>query len=224
MCHTSCIVFGVLNLRKEDIQGKRVIEIGSYDVNGSLRSIIESLEPAEYIGVDIVEGPCVDEVCSAEDVLERFGSESFDVVISTEVMEHVKDWQKVISNIKKICKENGIIFITTRSYGFPYHPTPTDYWRFEKKDMQTIFSDCEILKLENDKEFPGVLIKARKSKKFNEKDLSNYELYNIIVGKRINKVTDKDFRNFHFFKISLIEKSRIFKNNILEKSLKIFIK
>jgi hypothetical protein len=90
--------------------------------------------------------------------------------------------------------------------------------------MKTIFCDCEILKLENDKEFPGVLIKARKSKEFNEKDLSNYELYNIIVGKRINKVTDKDFRNFHFFKISLIEKSRIFKNNILEKSLKIFIK
>lgn len=210
MCHISCIVFGTLNLKEEDIKGKRVIEIGSYDVNGSFRSIVESLEPSEYVGIDIVEGSCVDEVCSAEDVLERFGSESFDVVISTEVIEHVRDWQKVISNIKKICKENGIILITTRSYGFIYHPTPADYWRFEKEDIENIFPDFEILKLEKDKELPGVFLKARKPEEFNEKELSNYELYNIVVDKRVSKITDNDFKNLHYFKISLKEKLRLF--------------
>ncbi|MGZ7118335.1 MAG: class I SAM-dependent methyltransferase [Methanobacterium sp.] len=217
MCHVSCIVFGVLNLRDEDIKGKKVIEIGSYDVNGSLRSIIESLEPAEYMGVDIIEGPCVDEVCSVEDLLDRFENESFDVVISTEVIEHVKDWQKAISNIKKICKKDGIIFLTTRSYGFPYHPTPTDYWRFEKEDMKQIFSDCEILNLEDDNEFPGVLIKARKPEEFLEEDLTNYKLYSVILDKRTSKISDEDYKNLHFIKINLKERFRLFKNHFMEK-------
>ncbi len=217
MCHVSCIVFGVLNLREEDIKGKKVIEIGSYDVNGSLRSIIESLQPAEYMGVDILEGPCVDEVCGVEDLLERFDEESYDLVISTEVIEHVGDWQKAISNIKKVCKENGIIFLTTRSYGFPYHPTPTDYWRFEKEDMEKIFSDFEILNLDHDREFPGVLIKVRKPEGFREEDLSNHELYSMILDKRTDKITDKHYKNLHFVKINLKERFRLFKNQLMDK-------
>jgi len=53
MCHVSCIVFGVKNLTKKEINNKKVIEVGSYDVNGSLRPIIELFKPKEYIGVDI---------------------------------------------------------------------------------------------------------------------------------------------------------------------------
>ncbi len=209
MCHISCIVFGVLNLKEEDIKGKKVIEVGSYDVNGSFRKVVESLGSAEYVGIDIAEGPCVDVVCSAEDALETFGTESFDVVISTEVIEHVRDWQKVISNLKNLCKKEGIIFITTRSYGFIYHPTPNDFWRYEKKDIENIFSDCEILAIESDKEFPGVLLMARKPEDFRENDLSNYKLYNIITNKKMAEITDDDFKNLHYFKISLKENLRL---------------
>jgi len=208
MCHGTCVIFGVLNLSKEDIKGKKVIEIGSCDVNGSLRSFFESLEPEEYVGIDLEEGPCVDIICNAEEVLDRFGPESFDVIISTEVIEHVKDWQKVISNIKGICKKGGVMLITTRSYGFPYHPTPTDFWRYERGDMEEIFADCEIKNLEIDKEFPGVFIKSKKSEEFVEKDLSNYKLYSMITGTRKYKISDRDFKNFHFIKMNLRDKIR----------------
>lgn len=215
MCHPSCIVFGAINLKKEDVEGKKVIEIGSYDVNGSIRSIIESLNPAEYVGVDLEEGPGVDLVCSAEEVLNCFNEEAFDVVISTEMIEHVLDWKKVISNIKKICKPDGIILITTRSYGFPFHPSPTDYWRFEYEDMETIFSDCEILVLEKDQEFPGVFIKARKPVKFNENDLTNHKLYSIITNRKETNITSKDFKNWHYRRICLKEKIKMSLVNIL---------
>lgn len=208
MCHGTCVVFGVLNLTKDDIEGKKVIEIGSYDVNGSLRSFFESLNPETYLGIDIEKGPCVDEVCNAEEVLNRFSPESFDVVISTEVIEHVKDWQRVISNMKQICKKGGVILITTRSLGFPYHPTPTDFWRYEKNDLEIIFSDCEILSLETDKEFPGVFIKVKKPETFIEKDISSYKLYNMITGTRKTKLTSEDFKNFHFIKMTLREKAK----------------
>ena len=107
MCHASCITFGAVNLYPEEVKGKRIIEVGSQDVNGSLRPIIESWKPAEYIGVDLVEGSGVDVICDAEEIVERFGRESFDVVISTEVLEHVRDWRKVLSNIKNICRPGG---------------------------------------------------------------------------------------------------------------------
>lgn len=205
MCDVQCIVFGSLNLTRIDVEGKRIIDIGSYDFNGSLRPIVEFLNPLEYVGIDIQEGPGVDMVCSAEDVLKYFGPESFDIVISTEMIEHVKDWKTVLSNFKNICKVGGIIIITTRSYGYPYHPHP-DFWRFQKEDMENIFSDCEIVAMETDKEFPGVLIKVIKPFNFVENDLTDYKLYNIITDKRVAEINENDFKKWHFIKISSKEK------------------
>lgn len=207
MCHISCIIFGAKTLTKEEIKGKKVIEIGSYEVNGSLRPLIESWNPSKYVGVDIEKGPGVDIVCNAENIVEKFGKNSFDIVVSTELLEHVKDWRKVISNIKNVCKPNGVILITTRSYGYPYHAYPYDFWRYEIGDMKEIFSDCKILNLEQDFQLPGVVTKLKKPNKFVEKDLSDYELYSIVANKRAKKITDKDFQSFYFR--SLIIKDKI---------------
>lgn len=69
MCDMNCIKWGAKNLSREEVLGKRVIEVGSYDVNGSLPYIAELLGPAAYIGVDVVKGPGVDIVCSAENLV-----------------------------------------------------------------------------------------------------------------------------------------------------------
>jgi len=198
MCHKSCINFGQKNLSVDEIKEKRVIDIGSYNVNGSLKKTVKALYPAEYIGVDIEEGPDVDIVCDAENLAKKFGKESFDVVISTEMLEHVRDWKKVISNIKKICKSEGIILLTTRSYGFDYHAYPYDYWRYEVKDMENIFSDCEILTINDDDEKNGVLVKVKKPENFIEKDLSNYELYSIVANKRVKDIKNQDFNTIYY--------------------------
>lgn len=218
MCHSSCIVFGALNLKKVDVEGKKVIEVGSNDVNGSIRSIVTSLNPTEYVGVDLMDGPGVDLICRVEELFNCFEKNSFDLVISTEMLEHVQDWKKAISNIKKICKPGGIIRITTRSYGFPYHPSPEDFWRFELEDMEQIFSDCEILSLERDREFSGVFIKVKKPLKFIENDLSDFKLYNIITNRREIEVTKKHYRSWHYIKIN----SREHLKNSLIKILRFF--
>ena len=186
MCHASCLAFGKIALTKREIQGKRVLEVGSRDVNGSLRPAIELWKPAEYIGIDIRAGRGVDLVCDANDLVERFGRGQFDVVICTELFEHVEDWRNVISNIKQVCLPGGIILITTRSFGFPRHAYPCDFWRFELSDIEYIFADCDILLLQKDKDkrFPGVFLKARKPNNFIERDLSNHKLYSMISGTR----------------------------------------
>ena len=195
MCNAYCILFGAMNLQPEEVQGKKVLEVGSYDTNGSLRPLIESYRPAQYTGVDIQNGPGVDVICKAEDILEVFGKESFDVIISTELLEHIRDWRKAISNFKDVCKIDGIIFVTTRSHGCPYHGHPYDFWRYEIDDMKRIFSDCTIEKLEKDP-LSGVFAKMRKPQKFVVRDLSDYKLYSILLNQRVREIHEKDIQRY----------------------------
>ncbi len=215
MCSINCILFGARNLGSDEITGKKTLEIGSCDVNGSLRPFVESRKPAEYIGIGIVPGPGVDIICDAENLLDKFELASFDLVISTELLEHVRNWRKVISNIKKVCKLGGIILLTTRSIGFPFHGYPHDFWRYELNDMKNIFSDCSIQVLgKGPADDKGVYIKAKKTCELEQKDLSDYELYSIVADKRVKEITDKDLRSWHFRK-------RVAKTNAKHAALKV---
>jgi predicted SAM-dependent methyltransferase len=196
MCTLGSLRFGENNLSTAEVKGKRVIEIGSYNVNGGPRAHIEKLRPAEYIGVDIEEGNGVDVVCRAEDVRKRYGDESFDVVVSTEMLEHVRDWRTILSNLKNICRPNGVILVTTRSFGYRYHGWPYDFWRYEPSDMERIFSDCRIIKIEQDMVEPGVFLKAIKPDKFRENDLSDIELYSVVTGKRVKNIDERVLNEF----------------------------
>jgi SAM-dependent methyltransferase len=180
-----CIEFIAENITYQDVHGKRIIEVGSLNVNGSPRYVLRLLNPREYVGVDIESGNGVDLVCPAENVVERFGENNFDIVVSTEMLEHVSDWKTAISNLKRALKTNGLLFITTRSYGFKYHGYPYDFWRYEQKDFQEIFSDMDIIKLEKDTMSPGVFLKARKPEHFIEKDLTDIAIYNIVLNRTV---------------------------------------
>jgi len=208
VCHKSCIIFGARSLATEEIKGKSVLELGSRDVNGSLRSIINAWAPEHYVGVDIVKGPGVDVVCDVEGIAERFGQESFDIVISTEMVEHVRNWREAISNIKRVCKPGGTVLLTTRSRGYAYHGYPFDFWRFEVQDMKEIFADFEILTVEKDPEAPGVFLKARRPKKFLETDLSNYKLFSILSRRKVVGVTNEDLGGLSFFALTVKEKMK----------------
>lgn len=184
MCNQACIDFGKTHLREEDIRGKDVIEVGSFDFNGSLRSTVEALQPAQYIGVDIHPGKGVDQVCRAEDLVRRFGHDRFDLLICTELLEHVNNWKKTVGNFKNILKPEGIIIITTRSKGFGYHGWPFDFWRYEISDMERIFSDFVIEVAEKDPSMTGIFIKAKKPKNFIENRLDAHRLYSIELNRR----------------------------------------
>lgn len=96
-------------------EGKRVIEYGSYDINGSIRPILKS---EVYVGVDWRPGPSVDLVCLAHEVKI---DEGFDAVVSASMLEHDPFWEKSLQNMVEALKPHGIIILSWGAALNPQH-------------------------------------------------------------------------------------------------------
>lgn len=117
-------------------RGDKVLEIGSLNVNGSVR---ENFANTEYVGIDIRPGKDVDIVMSAVELPEKFPAEHFDVILCCETLEHCEDWKGVIRSAWTVLKTGGRMCITTPTKVKGYHGYPHDYWRFELEDYERIF-------------------------------------------------------------------------------------
>lgn len=194
MCNASILEFFIEEVNENEFRDKRILEVGSKYVNGSIRPFIERfLSPKIYVGADIEPGKYVDVVLSADNLVNHFGPESFEVVITTELLEHVNDWRHVVRNIKDVLKPGGYLYITTRSIGMHFHAYPYDFWRFEVDDMKNIFADFDIICLRKDHEIPGVFLKCRKPTAWKPMNLQGISLYSMVLGGKttgIPRVTD----------------------------------
>lgn len=160
--HESVMIFGIETLIAADIRAKNVLEVGSMNVNGSLREHVLSFGPSLYVGVDFMAGDGVDVICDASCLEQRFGKDSFDAVISTEMLEHAEDWRGAVSAMKSVLRPGGIFLLTARGPGFPLHGYPHDWHRFTVQNFRRMFADFEICALKDDPQHPGVLLLARK--------------------------------------------------------------
>jgi SAM-dependent methyltransferase len=104
----------------------KVIEIGSQDVNGSLRNVCPS--HFKYIGVDFVNGKGVDLVLSDPYQL-PFDNESVDVMLSSSCFEHSEMFWLLYLEIMRTLKPGGLFYLNVPSNG-EFHRWPVDCWRF----------------------------------------------------------------------------------------------
>jgi SAM-dependent methyltransferase len=98
-------------------KGKEVLEVGSLDINGSVRS---HFRRCCYIGIDIGEGKGVDLICPAHEYV-RF--KGHDVIISTEMLEHDEHWRKSLRQMYGNLRPGGLLLITCASDNRPEHGT-----------------------------------------------------------------------------------------------------
>lgn len=121
MAHAEEFFFvdGVKKFLPDYFQGKKVLEIGSLNINGSVRSFFEH---CEYIGIDVGNGQDVDVVCHGE----HYGGSAndFDVIISCEAMEHNPGWRETWINMLRMVKPDGLVIMTCASEGRRQHGTP----------------------------------------------------------------------------------------------------
>lgn len=97
---------------------KRVLDVGSGDINGNNRFLFEN---CEYHGNDVVPAQNITVVSKTKDL--QFDDESFDTIISTECFEHDPEYRQSFTKIYKMLKPGGLFLFTCASTGRPEHGT-----------------------------------------------------------------------------------------------------
>ena len=86
-----------------------VFDVGSLNINGCNRQFFTG---AQYLGIDVGEGEGVDLVCPAEDFLDVFAGNPYDVAISTECFEHNPKWKEAFDAMIAVTKPGGLVIMT----------------------------------------------------------------------------------------------------------------
>lgn len=82
----------------------------------------------EYLGIDFPGNELADHFLDESGVL-PFDPESIDVVLSSQVLEHVSDPDGYLSEAYRVLKPNAQLILSTHGV-WKYHPDPTDFWRW----------------------------------------------------------------------------------------------
>ncbi|RZJ25835.1 MAG: class I SAM-dependent methyltransferase [Haliea sp.] len=109
-----------------DLEKPLVVDLGSQDVFGSLRSVAPP--QIQYFGVDMVPGKGVDLVLADPYVL-PFADGSVDAVVSSSCFEHIEFFWVALLEILRILAPRGVLYLNVPSNG-AFHRYPVDCWRF----------------------------------------------------------------------------------------------
>ena len=110
-----------------------ILDVGAMDVNGSYRPIFEQAG-WRYRGADLEPGRNVDIVLADPYKLDGVATNSLDVVISGQALEHMPRFWMFMLEVFRCLKPNGLCCIIAPAGGYE-HRYPVDCWRFYPDGM-----------------------------------------------------------------------------------------
>lgn len=120
-----------------EVESAVVLDVGSLDINGTYRPIVES-RGWRYVGLDLQSGRNVD-VVTSHPYEYPFDDGAFDVVISGSTMEHVPALWLWMPELHRILKDGGwLAMCTVMVWG--EHRHPVDCWRVLPDGMEFLLS------------------------------------------------------------------------------------
>jgi len=127
----------------------KIIDIGSYDVNGSYKPFF-SQSGWQYIGVDLAAGPNVDVTLTSAYRL-PLASHSVDVIVSGQAFEHIEFFWLTWLEMVRVLKPGGLIFLLAPSRGYE-HRHPQDCWRFYPDGYKALadYGGLDLLEVSTD--------------------------------------------------------------------------
>jgi SAM-dependent methyltransferase len=130
-------------------QPLQVLDIGSYDVNGTYRPLL-SAPKWQYIGVDLSAGPNVDVVLTSPYRF-PFPGKFADLIVSGQAFEHTEFFWLTWLEMVRVLKPGGLIFLLAPSRG-PEHRYPVDCWRFYPDGYRALatFGTLELVEVHTD--------------------------------------------------------------------------
>jgi len=118
-----------LNGRKDLL----IVDFGCGDM--PYRPIFER-NSRRYLGIDLPDNKAADLHASPEGNAPMPDCTA-DVVVSTQVLEHVPDPRAYLLECRRILKPGGLLVLTTHGY-WEYHPQPTDLWRWTGSGLRKL--------------------------------------------------------------------------------------
>jgi SAM-dependent methyltransferase len=106
------------------------------------------------VGLDIRAGAGVRIIGDAQALGVR--DAAFDVVLCTEVLEHLREPQQAIDEMFRVLKPGGRLLLTTR-FLFPIHDAPDDYFRYTKYGLRYLLRRFDVLELQEETDAVGTL-------------------------------------------------------------------
>lgn len=103
--------------------GALVVDIGAK--NSIYRNLFYG---KTFLTLDVVADHGPDIVGDVHALVDHIDEGSVDLIICTEVLEHVRDPHLAIEQIRRVLRPGGTLLAST-PFIVPYHPDPTDYWR-----------------------------------------------------------------------------------------------
>jgi len=98
------------------------------------------------LDIEVRPGVQVDIVADAHD-LSQLQDASFDIILCTEVLEHLHTPAKAIGEFYRVLKPGGLLLLTTR-FIFPIHDAPGDYYRYTKYGLQHLLKEFSVDELQ----------------------------------------------------------------------------
>lgn len=120
------------------LRRKTVLDLGCGKKNW--KSYFEKMG-ALYIGSDLHPSLRPDVVMAAERL--AILPESFDLVISLAVFEHLVNPQQSAKEITRVLKPGGRLVLQTHGF-YPYHPDPFDHWRWTHTGLEKMLNDAHL--------------------------------------------------------------------------------
>ena len=107
----------------------KVLDVGSYNVNGCYKDLFQKRNNVEYFGLDVQAGPNVDIVTNGNYDWDNVENEAFDYVISGNTFEHIEYPWLTIKLIYQKLKFGGFACIIAPNSS-PEHRYPVDCYRY----------------------------------------------------------------------------------------------
>lgn len=92
-----------------------------------------------YLGVDLPGTPSSQIYAVSERLPLR--SESIDVIVSTQMLEHADDPAAVVRECHRALRPGGLMFASTHGASY-YHPIPVDHWRWTHTGLRKLFEQA----------------------------------------------------------------------------------
>lgn len=138
---------------KYQFKDKNILEIGT----GHMGINQKLFGPANnFIATDTYQTPFSDEILditSIEKCIERFGEGNLDVIIMSEVLEHVYNYPDAFESCYRLLHDGGYILITV-PWEYPEHGD-SDYWRYSKLTLDRLMNEWNFDIAESSEGFDG---------------------------------------------------------------------